>query len=1221
MRDTPRAASMQRDQSHNRAEDDSAGVPARSPRGARPGPMRREPSTNVSGNRHPPRDMSPVPNRRCSTATPSRSTERHAEDRSEGVDVAERKGDEYKTRDRGEALIRRRMRERKREKLLKQRRDMERQFAAVTPESGGAARPDSAYYGSSLAGERHGSGVPPRPGDSYAPDPLSSPGSPTHYDPPSSASWETRRDRASYVSDSFADTDAARTQAGSGASGARWDSEHGEEGDDGGDCGDYDDDGGDDSDDLEYTLKDRQDALNIEHPFGLPIWKPALYKKVRSITKSADSALKCAPGQNYGRGTLPGNIAWAVLFGVWLSALCFALYSILRFIPHGGQMYARVLYGLGMYIVWPFGHYVELEVSHPSGDRHGACRLDYIHERDVQDSGSDRTPFAMHADDNTLEGEGTPADGAHAVPRESSPLRGDDRGAAPSYGAVDATADARALTEEERLAAETGVYHYVYDDAGRDIGAAKRWAGIVAYAVLYGLVLFPALGLVCLVCWGLVVTIPMAKMMWMLLKNLALQPLALHFRSPWQIDTAVMKVHMAGDYEDQTPLEALLRPGQAAPRLKPKHRKKGTSKRRSMILLCTYRAGGMQYFKYTIGGVNILFVNTVPVTFFTIFLFFVVRPYLHAHGVTGGLLGLLVSDGTVFFLALASVLPLSYFIGMAVASISTQSSIGMGAVINATFGSVIELILYSIALADGRAGLVEGSLIGSILAGVLLLPGMSMCSSAMRRKEQKFNAQSAGVTSTMLIMAIIGILTPTMFYQIYGTFELSCEGCPDAVLPSEAKWRCDRCSYQHVSPIHDKFFETNVKGLVVTCASILIMSYCIGLWFSLRTHASQIWNIAQHTHVSTQPDHFPPPLHRASVYKRMFPPNYLQHFLPQHHERATAGGGGLGGREGQVGRAGREGEREGVGEGGGTEHGHEDFPRRTDTAHAAGGQQPAQAPSGGQSPHATPSLVQPSQAASAEHTFHPRGGSDRREGRTPSEHTMRSETHAKVSLDDIMQDAAMRMYQYLFNQHKSRQAQDADEDENGEHDAPSWSRIVSLSVLLSCTVLYAVIAEILVDVVDVVVNGYGVSEKFIGVTLFALVPNTTEFMNAMSFAVNGNIALSLEIGSAYVLQVCLIQIPAMVGFSMLYAATHPPAPGNILEDHTFMLIFPRWDIIAILLSIFLLTYTYIEARSNYHRGSILILAYLVLVSGFFFAPKHDPDEFQPEASGTRSWLV
>jgi Ca2+/Na+ antiporter len=50
-------------------------------------------------------------------------------------------------------------------------------------------------------------------------------------------------------------------------------------------------------------------------------------------------------------------------------------------------------------------------------------------------------------------------------------------------------------------------------------------------------------------------------------------------------------------------------------------------------------------------------------------------------------------------------------------------------------------------------------------------------------------------------------------------------------------------------------------------------------------------------------------------------------------------------------------------------------------------------------------------------------------------------------------------------------------------------------------------AELLIDVVDVVLDGSGIDEKFLGITLFALVPNTTEFMNAISFALHGNIAL------------------------------------------------------------------------------------------------------------------
>lgn len=64
----------------------------------------------------------------------------------------------------------------------------------------------------------------------------------------------------------------------------------------------------------------------------------------------------------------------------------------------------------------------------------------------------------------------------------------------------------------------------------------------------------------------------------------------------------------------------------------------------------------------------------------------------------------------------------------------------------------------------------------------------------------------------------------------------------------------------------------------------------------------------------------------------------------------------------------------------------------------------------------------------------------------------------------------------------------------GGHDAPNWSRSKSTAVLLVATILYAVIAEILVNTVDVVLENVDIDEKFLGITLFALVPNTTEFL-------------------------------------------------------------------------------------------------------------------------------
>jgi Ca2+:H+ antiporter len=553
------------------------------------------------------------------------------------------------------------------------------------------------------------------------------------------------------------------------------------------------------------------------------------------------------------------------------------------------------------------------------------------------------------------------------------------------------------------------------------------------------------------------------------------------------------------------------------------------------------------------------------------------------------ILALVASKALIFLMSLASVIPLSYFIGMAVASISAQSSIGMGAVINATFGSVVEVVLYSIALTQGKGRLVEGSIVGSLLAGVLLMPGMSMCAGALRKKEMKFNAKSAGVTSMMLIMAFIGTLTPTLFYQTYGNFQLICSGCPDGSRGS-SEWKCDQCYYQHPDPVEDPFYQSTVKSLMYFCAVILLFSYLIGLWFSLRTHATQIW---QNPQPLLQPLDLPT-THpsRLSLY---------QHNRP--HSSATTGSSAQSPpshipptiREP---RPRPEGSRERMR--------LDDDPRfqtpaphlTVPTANTASLTSPSMLRRVSYAPHTTPQSAQ----SQTQYTplFESVDHAIKSTGALPLPSTM--------STDDFTRAVAVATVSALRHQHAHTRAARASivEEEHGSaqgHEAPEWSRVTSAAVLLSCTALYAVIAELLVDMVDVVLKDSGIEEKFLGITLFALVPNTTEFMNAISFALNGNISLSVEIGSAYALQVCLLQIPAMVAFSAWYA---PDKMGEIAN--AFTLVFPRWDVIAIILSVFLMTYTYIEAKSNYHRGSILILSYVVLVSGFYFAPRKSNDQ-------------
>ncbi|GAA5929848.1 hypothetical protein JCM3775_006570 [Rhodotorula graminis] len=1202
--------------------------------------------------------------------------------------------DGAQTRDRGEELVRKRMRERKEARKAAQTQRMRdestRRISAYTqgssaggdfddrlglgfPSATGAgpsanlsaprtrdpsvARSERSHTAASLFSDGGGGPRSPIFAAPHQAQPWSPLGIPHHQHAPYShvprpslgsrgASYLSSASATSHASDTEGPTG---TQSGRGGAGSVVEGETEGEGDEGELSGqdprmeDWDDGGADGThaddsgEEVEYTLKDRQDAINVEHPFGLPIWKPALYKKSRSIARHAESALHAAPSSTALHHLLPSNLVWTVSLGTPLFALCALVSAVLFITPFGGSKYGRVVWELGTYLFWPFGKYVEGWTSEPHDIVDEAEHDDDEHDVDPlhpgrsdedadEEEAAGRGAGPSYSSDpeaagqtfrrgrsGTINGLNTASttsnlsrpslDGVFAsehdgaslpdeplrrsdrtyVPHERSALLAPHKASSPraGYGTRD-DKNARASTSssDETAVGYGGIapHDFSKDDDAR--GFRVRALGRLVYWATFYLVVAPVMLVVAAICWGCVFTIPMARLLWVLLRHLNNEPLSLHFRSPPEYapvaqdlatDLEAPDVHADGPtHHAGSSIIYPLRAGQPAPPLprqslvadKRKGRLRGPH---PTVLLCTYRAAGREYYKYTVDGVNVWFVNLLALVFLAIADFFLLMPYVertHPHG-GAGFLGLLVAPPFVFSAALLSVIPLSYFLGMAVASISAQSSIGVGAVINASFGSVIEIILYGIALTQAKGELVEGSIVGSILAGVLLMPGLSMIAGAFRRKEQRFNARAAGVTSTMLIMALIGTLTPTLFYEIYGSFQLTCNDC-DLPTSQGGPESCRSCYYEHVSPADDPFYRQTVVRLSYYCAILLVLSYLIGLWFSLKTHASQIWQNAapsqEHARpLSTAHPHPQPATaaDRRSLYQRIVPSQLFQ----QGKHRAS--------------------------------------PLATPHLGPSGPNKPGESPHQlQQQPHAAPPLQLPDGltpdelnrafqvVASAASALHPQA---------TAPHLRRSVSHARD--------------QSGLHAHAG-QGKDDEEAGHGGHDAPNWSRAKSATVLLACTVLYAVIAEILVDVVDVVLEGSGIPEKLLGVTLFALVPNTTEFMNAISFALNGNIALSMEIGSAYALQVCLIQIPAMLAFTAFYSIGK-----ETMAHHAFTLVFPRWDAIAMLFSIFLMTYLFLESRANYNRGATFVLAYLALMGGFLFAPANRDTSDDPGFGG------
>ena len=926
-----------------------------------------------------------------------------------------------------------------------------------------------------------------------------------------------------------------------------------------------------------FTLKDRQEAINETHPFGIRIWKPALYKKDRSVQRTAEGDIHSAPGGNVSRWLGVFNLLWTIIFGWWLALLAgfggvvnIGLSALFGF--QSCYDYGRVLVNLAHYLFYPFGKYLKLEHDEA-----------YLHE----DAGEGRSISEYERWQTGDLEEGRLFFGPAEINRSIIGRRRDEvEDLDPPANESDSLLGRQGRHSSEAQAARSKTKKRLF-------GRGEWNVGRVVFFLSFYVLLTPFLFLVCAICWFLVFSIPMGKVTLLLFHHLRRHPLALSF-------------HTDSHYSRSDSMP------------------RGSSG--SSILLCTYRAVGLKYWKYTIDGTNIFLINLLGLVILAIFDYFLLYEHL-------GIRNWFTSPGLVFVISLASIIPLAYFIGQAVASISAQSSMGVGATINAFFSTIVEVFLYCVALKQGKAQLVEGSIIGSIFAGILFLPGLSMCFGALKRKTQRFNVRSAGVTSTMLLFAVIGAFSPTLFYQIYGSHELNCHQCIGAN-PEDRD--CRRCFFSQVPAVHDRFFLEAVRPYIIFCAICLFLSYVVGLLFTLRTHAAVIWSNEpdekkdvkmEEAHKRVEERHQTVPgtgglaiadsvtvrpgmphndtaatsgsvnrenIRDSQMYKRILNQSLKQAGILQGpskmdsvHEDSepatpqtpylvpprTADGDGTSARSVRIHGLSPEDNRALI----------QQMAEISATAAAVAARDSTRAPKKAQMLITAPSK-------------HARPPSAHREG--GKDNIYRISNLEPGSLGEVHMDASDAQQAA----HGAAAEVKADEHASGGHDAPNWSRTKSAVILLTATVAYAVIAEILVDTVDAVLSSVELDEKFLGISLFALVPNTTEFLNAISFAMNGNVALSMEIGSSYALQVMLLQMPAVVLFSVVYGQYIDP---DDIIDHTFSFIFPQWDMVTVILAVFLMGWVVGEGKSNYFKGSTLILTYLVVAVGFWFSGYND----------------
>jgi Ca2+:H+ antiporter len=165
-----------------------------------------------------------------------------------------------------------------------------------------------------------------------------------------------------------------------------------------------------------------------------------------------------------------------------------------------------------------------------------------------------------------------------------------------------------------------------------------------------------------------------------------------------------------------------------------------------------------------------------------------------------------VSGVWVFAASCVAIIPLAGLMGQATEHLAEKMGPAIGGLLNATFGNAAELIIALFALGAGKTDLVKASITGSIIGNILLVLGASIVAGGLRYKRQTFNRTSAALGATLLFLACVGLIVPTMHYSL--------------------------AQARNINPVATGSLELLSEEIAV----ILAIVYVLSLLFTLRTH-------------------------------------------------------------------------------------------------------------------------------------------------------------------------------------------------------------------------------------------------------------------------------------------------------------------------------------------------------------------------------------------------
>ncbi|PKC73345.1 hypothetical protein RhiirA1_410656, partial [Rhizophagus irregularis] len=178
---------------------------------------------------------------------------------------------------------------------------------------------------------------------------------------------------------------------------------------------------------------------------------------------------------------------------------------------------------------------------------------------------------------------------------------------------------------------------------------------------------------------------------------------------------------------------------------------------------------------------------------------------------------------------------------------------------------------------------------------------------------------------------------------------------------------------------------------------------------------------------------------------------------------------------------------------------------------------------------------------------------------------------------------------YLLFQLKTHTHLYQDEEEIENDEQPQLTFTISLLLLIVVTVAVSFSAEYLVSSIEGIVNTFGLSKTFIGLILLPIVGKAPELLTV---AMKNKMDLAINIAADSSMQTALFISPLLVILGWI-------------TGQQMTMFFQTFETISLFISVLIINYLIQGGQSNWLKGAMLLVTYIIIALAFFFYPNND----------------